>query len=174
MGLPYDARGNGWGRLQISIYHVRSPSKTDLKINNSTDRRENQYEFPDSPPMSERHGTSQTPSASSNNSGKEVKSRKKYRERQPVSQQEKDRKRTAFLERNRVAAGKCRSRKKDLVGQLEQDVRKAQTLNTALKAEHLVLLGEVNALRALAATCDDECKAAKEPVKVEAPTRTET
>jgi len=122
--------------------------------------------------MSERQGTSQTPSNSalSNDSGKAVKSRKKYRERRPVSQKEKDRKRTAFLERNRVAAGKCRSRKKDLVGKLEQDVRKAQTRNTALNAEYMVLLGEVKALRALAATCDDECKAANNHVKVDSPT----
>jgi hypothetical protein len=60
-----------------------------------------------------------------------------------------------------VAAGKCRSRKKDWVGKLEEDAREAQAINAALKAEHLVLLGEVNCLRALAATCDDECKQAE-------------
>jgi len=119
----------------------------------------------------------ETPSATSIASGTEAKFPKKYRARKPISETEKVRKRTAFLERNRVAAGKCRSRKKDWVEKMEEDARAARATNTALKAEHLVLLGEVKCLRALVATCDDECKQAekgKAEASVEPPTQIET
>jgi hypothetical protein len=85
--------------------------------------------------------------------------RKKYRKRKPVSEKEKASKRVAFLERNRVAADKCRTRKKAWTSRLEDDVSAAQTENTNLKNEHLGLLQEVDELKALVALCDAECEA---------------
>lgn len=70
-------------------------------------------------------------------------------------------KRAAFLERNRVAAGKCRTRKKDWVGKLEEDARLAQAINEELKREVQELTEMVRGLRELATRCDDECALAK-------------
>ncbi|KAL3423702.1 Cyclic AMP-dependent transcription factor ATF-2-like protein 1 [Phlyctema vagabunda] len=56
----------------------------------------------------------------------------------------------AFLERNRKAAGKCRSKKKDRVQQLIWDMEASRSVNNQLKAEHWELLDEVSKLRAWA------------------------
>lgn len=75
-----------------------------------------------------------------------------------LSAEDQVHKRAAFLERNRVAAGKCRSRRRDWVGKLEDEVKSARAVNAELKAVRLGLLEEVSGLRRLAERCDGVCE----------------
>jgi len=119
------------------------------------------HQLPETPPTSVTPEVFKTPSMVSASPATTPKPRKKYRKRKPISEKEKASKRVAFLERNRVAADKCRTKKKQQTSQLEEDVATAQTQNTNLKMEHLGLLQEVNELKDLVALCDAECETTK-------------
>jgi cyclic AMP-dependent transcription factor ATF-2 len=58
-----------------------------------------------------------------------------------------DEKRSRFLERNRVAASKCREKKKLYVSDLEETKRDLETQNAQLQLEYEGLLGEVSGLK---------------------------
>ena len=81
---------------------------------------------------------------------------RRHRKRKPLGTAEIAIKRERFLERNRVAASKCRSRKKGWVGKLEEDVRIRQKRNEELKVQRNELLEEVQSLRSVAARCAAE------------------
>jgi len=99
------------------------------------------------------------PSVASASLAHSIKPRKKYRKRKPISEKEQASKRVAFLERNRLAADKCRTKKKEWTSRLEEDVSVAQTQNRNLKMEHLGLMQELDELKSLVAMCDAECEA---------------
>jgi hypothetical protein len=56
-------------------------------------------------------------------------------------------KRDKFLERNRVAASKCRQRKKEWVNGLEEAKNGLETQNAHLQMEYNGLLGEVSRMK---------------------------
>lgn len=69
-----------------------------------------------------------------------------------------DDKRNKFLERNRLAASKCREKKKMFVSELEQTKIDLESQHTRLQVEYNGLLGEVSSLKHTLMThakCDD-------------------
>jgi hypothetical protein len=74
---------------------------------------------------------------------------KARRPRAPLSPAEIKRKHEAFLERNRLAAMKCRSKKKGWQAQLEENVKLGQEKNDELRAQCERLTKEVAELQSL-------------------------
>ncbi|RKU44983.1 hypothetical protein DL546_007429 [Coniochaeta pulveracea] len=69
-----------------------------------------------------------------------------------------DDKRNKFLERNRIAASKCREKKKMFVSELEETKARLETQHSQLQMEYNGLLGEVSELKHTLMThakCDD-------------------
>lgn len=56
-------------------------------------------------------------------------------------------KRDKFLERNRIAASKCRQRKKEWINGLEETKNGLETQNSHLQMEYNGLLGEVSRMK---------------------------
>lgn len=73
--------------------------------------------------------------------------KRRRRRKAPPSAEVKAQKHKAFLERNREAASKCRTKKKTQIQQLEEDERDGRALNQMLKDEFRDVLGEVLLLR---------------------------
>lgn len=67
--------------------------------------------------------------------------------REPSSGGEEDAKRTKYLERNRVAASKCRQKKKEWVHELEESKAEMEARHVELQREYGVLLGEVSMIK---------------------------
>ncbi|RDW84784.1 hypothetical protein BP6252_02374 [Coleophoma cylindrospora] len=94
--------------------------------------------------------TSSQPPASASPATKPKKTRRRRNNR---SAEEEARRHQEFLERNRKAAGKCRSRKKDRVQKLISDVDEARAWNGELKAAKNALEQEIGELRKLFGGC---------------------
>ncbi|RDW78360.1 hypothetical protein BP5796_06212 [Coleophoma crateriformis] len=101
--------------------------------------------------------TSSQPTASASPITKTKKTRRRRNNR---SAEEEARRHQEFLERNRKAAGKCRSRKKDRVQKLVVDVDEARAWNGELKAEKNALEQEIGELRKLIGGCGCACLSA--------------
>jgi hypothetical protein len=83
---------------------------------------------------------------------------RKPRPKPELSQEEEEAKREKFLERNRVAAGKCREKRKTWVTDLEDTKLDLENQNSRLRMEHSALLNEVNQTRSILmahANCSD-------------------
>lgn len=75
---------------------------------------------------------------------------KKRRGRKPkavVDEHEEDHKRSTFLEKNRVAASKCRQKKKEYVSELEDTRSGLEDQNSHLQVEYHGLLGQVTQMK---------------------------
>jgi hypothetical protein len=91
---------------------------------------------------------------------------RKKQEQQPmvvkkesVSGGEDDPKRTKYLERNRVAASKCRQKKKEWVHDLDETKAELESKHTNLQREYSVLLDEVSKMKNYLMThagCNDQ------------------
>ena len=100
---------------------------------------------------------SSVPSLASINSQSKKRVRKPSRKKQeqqpiiikkePLSGGEDDAKRTKYLERNRVAASKCRQKKKEWVHDLEETKAELESKHTDLQREYNVLLDEVSKMK---------------------------
>lgn len=76
------------------------------------------------------------------------------RPRSTLTEEVRERKHKAFLERNRIAAGKCRKRKKERVDTLEGRSQEMERRNVALKEMLLDLTGQIESIRSqLCSTC---------------------
>ncbi|ETS79911.1 hypothetical protein PFICI_07440 [Pestalotiopsis fici W106-1] len=73
---------------------------------------------------------------------------RKPRPKPELSVEEETAKREKFLERNRVAAGKCREKRKTWMTDLEDTKLELEDRNTRLRTEHSALLMEFNQMRA--------------------------
>lgn len=83
---------------------------------------------------------------------------RKPRAKPQLSEEEEAAKREKFLERNRVAAGKCREKRKSWMTELEDAKLELEERNSRLRAEHGALQVEFNQMRALLmqhASCGD-------------------
>lgn len=83
---------------------------------------------------------------------------RKPRAKPQLSEEEEAAKREKFLERNRVAAGKCREKRKSWMTELEDAKLELEERNNRLRAEHGALQVEFNQMRALLmqhASCGD-------------------
>ncbi|KAI0123079.1 hypothetical protein BJ170DRAFT_687782 [Xylariales sp. AK1849] len=88
---------------------------------------------------------------------------RKRRQRKPkpkpeMSVQEEEARRDVFLERNRVAASKCRRKKKEWTGDLEETRFDLESRNSHLQVEYRSLLDEVSRIKAQLMThanCND-------------------
>ncbi|KAI1861242.1 uncharacterized protein JN550_011064 [Neoarthrinium moseri] len=83
---------------------------------------------------------------------------RKPRVKNEVTPEEEAAKRNKFLERNRVAATKCRQKKKNWMGDLEETKQELENQNTQLRMEYNALMNEVSQTRALLmahANCND-------------------
>ncbi|KAI4601751.1 hypothetical protein KJ359_010615 [Pestalotiopsis sp. 9143b] len=83
---------------------------------------------------------------------------RKPRAKPQLSEEEEAAKREKFLERNRVAAGKCREKRKSWMTELEDAKLELEEHNTRLRAEHGALQVEFDQMRALLmqhASCGD-------------------
>ncbi|KAF7516067.1 hypothetical protein G7054_g14313 [Neopestalotiopsis clavispora] len=83
---------------------------------------------------------------------------RKPRPKPELSAEQEAAKREKFLERNRVAAGKCREKRKSWMTDLEDTKLELEDRNTRLRTEHNALLMEFNQMRALLmshANCGD-------------------
>lgn len=101
--------------------------------------------------------------------------RRRNTKRKLRTEEEEAAKRTAFLERNRMAAQKCRSRKKRQTNTLEDDLAVQEEINTRLKGEVAELAAELKTLKEVYIQCEQECRhaRAKEEAGRESPTRAE-
>lgn len=79
------------------------------------------------------------------------------RKRKTFSEKERASKRSVFLERNRLAASRCRSRKKSQTDTLKEDLVTERQRNMAIKAEVGELISELEQLRAMYNQCEKEC-----------------
>lgn len=79
------------------------------------------------------------------------KPRKRYRKRKQPTDEERELKRVRFLERNRTAAAKCRTKKKGMEEQMQEQIRMSQAMNAALKAQLAGMRDEVEGLKGLVA-----------------------
>lgn len=82
----------------------------------------------------------------------------KPRSRRALSDSQVKQKRESFLERNRVAAMKCRSKRKDYVQQLHDDMRIRSEENEELRMMHKELTEEIESLRNMIGRCNDTQK----------------
>ncbi|KAK6078330.1 bZIP transcription factor [Seiridium cupressi] len=83
---------------------------------------------------------------------------RKPRPKAELTQQEEEARRDKFLARNRVAAGKCREKRKTWMTDLEDTKLDLESRNTRLRMEYSALLNEVTQTRALLMThanCSD-------------------
>lgn len=80
---------------------------------------------------------------------------RKPRPKPQLSQEEEEAKREKFLERNRVAAGKCRVKRKTWMTDLEDKMANLENQNSQLRMEHSALVIEINQARALLMTHTD-------------------
>lgn len=78
----------------------------------------------------------------------------KPRNRRALSDSQVKQKRESFLERNRVAAMKCRSKRKDYVQQLHDDMRIRSEENEELRSMHKGLTDEIESLKNMLGRCD--------------------
>lgn len=78
--------------------------------------------------------------------------------RKKRSEEEQAEKRKAFLERNRMAAQKCRSRKREKTTTLEDDLAMQEQENLRLKDEVMGLRAELAKLRDVYTQCEKECR----------------
>ena len=78
---------------------------------------------------------------------------KRTRRRKVISPEEKKRRKIAFLERNRMAANKCRRKKKSEVVMVEDAFVEARRRNEELRSELGMMLREVEALRESVRCC---------------------
>jgi bZIP transcription factor len=77
---------------------------------------------------------------------------------EPTEEPAEDGKRSKFLERNRVAASKCRQRKKQWMSGLQDTKNELETQHRQLQLEHSSLVNEVSSLKNQLmshANCDD-------------------
>ncbi|VUC24684.1 unnamed protein product [Clonostachys rosea] len=94
-------------------------------------------------------------SASSNNSQPKKRTRKASRKKQQslskqelrTSDKEEDSKRNKYLERNRLAASKCRQKKKEWMHDLEETKGILESKHSALQREYSALLQEVSQIK---------------------------
>lgn len=78
--------------------------------------------------------------------------------KEPTSDCEDGTKRNKYLERNRVAASKCRQKKKEWVHELEDTKAQMEAKHVELQREYTILLGEVSMVKNLLmrhASCKD-------------------
>jgi len=75
------------------------------------------------------------------------KKRKARRTKREANMIEEEHKRSRFLERNRIAASKCREKKKQYVSDLEETKIGLETQHAHLQMEYNGLLGEVSGLK---------------------------
>merc|ERR1711939_184265 len=87
--------------------------------------------------------------------------RRRNTKRKMRTEEEEAEKRRIFLERNRMAAQKCRSRKKRQTNTLEDDLALQEEINTRLKAEVAELMAELGKLKEVYLQCEQECQHAK-------------
>jgi cyclic AMP-dependent transcription factor ATF-2 len=73
--------------------------------------------------------------------------RKTRRTKRQSSTVEEDRRRRKFLERNRIAASKCREKKKQYVSELEETKIELETQHTQLQMEASALIAEISTLK---------------------------
>lgn len=73
--------------------------------------------------------------------------RKEERVKQEPGVEEDDSKRNRFLERNRVAASKCRQKKKEWVNDLEETKHDLESRNNSLQMEHNALVLELTRMK---------------------------
>jgi hypothetical protein len=95
--------------------------------------------------------------------------KRRYRKKKILSDSEVIFRRNAFLARNRQAANKCRTRKKDRTKQLQEDARVGRLRNDELRKEHYTLMEEVRELQGAVALCEaeDEWSAREQAGEVE-------
>ncbi|KAL2069251.1 hypothetical protein VTL71DRAFT_15589 [Oculimacula yallundae] len=87
--------------------------------------------------------------------------RRRNTKRKLRTEEEEVSRRTAFLERNRQAAQKCRSRKKRQTNTLEDDLAIQEEINARLKAQVDDLAAELRNLKEVYLQCEQECQHAK-------------
>ena len=88
-----------------------------------------------------------------------VKAKRRRRRKPPPPPEVAAAKHKTFLQRNRQAASKCRTKKKAQINHLEDDERMGRQINSALKHELQDVLGEVLLLREQVndIKCEDDC-----------------
>ncbi|KAK0720497.1 hypothetical protein B0H67DRAFT_643747 [Lasiosphaeris hirsuta] len=93
--------------------------------------------------------TSKSGSATTNITPPDQEPPKKKKARKPKKEapEEEEHKRSKFLERNRIAASKCREKKKQYVSDLEETKIGLETQHAQLQMEYNGLLGEVSGLK---------------------------
>jgi len=87
--------------------------------------------------------------------------RRRNTKRKLRTEEEEALRRTAFLERNRMAAQKCRSRKKRQTNTLEDDLAVQEEINMRLKGQVADLVAELKSLKEVYMQCEQECQHAK-------------
>ncbi|KAG4433488.1 hypothetical protein IFR05_011026 [Cadophora sp. M221] len=88
--------------------------------------------------------------------------RRRNTKRKLRTEEEEVARRAAFLERNRMAAQKCRSRKKRQTNTLEDDLAIQEEINMRLKGEVVELAAELRSLKEVYMQCEQECQHAKD------------
>ncbi|KAI6717159.1 tan spore protein [Diplocarpon mali] len=88
----------------------------------------------------------------------EKRPRRRGTKRKVRSKDEEALKRKEFLERNRMAAQKCRSKKKYTTSTLEENLAAQEERNLRLKAEVGDLTAEIGRWREVYAQCEKECR----------------
>lgn len=89
--------------------------------------------------------------------------RRRGRKRKIVSEEEKARKRSLFLKRNRLAASRCRSRRKSQADTFKEDLVVERQRNVKMKEEADELNAKVGQLRALYMQCERKCGNSQSP-----------
>jgi hypothetical protein len=79
----------------------------------------------------------------------QVKAKRRRKTKCPFTAVEAEEKRKSYLERNRIAASKCRRRKSEQVASLRQKEIALETANARMKLEHTQLKDEVDKLKVL-------------------------
>ncbi|KAH6710704.1 hypothetical protein DL95DRAFT_452656 [Leptodontidium sp. 2 PMI_412] len=87
--------------------------------------------------------------------------RRRNTKRKLRTEEEEAARRAAFLERNRMAAQKCRSRKKRQTNTLEDDLAIQEEINMRLKVEVAELAAQMRSLKEVYLQCEQECQHAK-------------
>jgi Pyruvate/2-oxoacid:ferredoxin oxidoreductase gamma subunit len=102
-------------------------------------------------------GITSAPSSVPGSSEKADKPRRRYRKCKQPTEDERVKKRTRFLEKNKVAAAKYRMKKKGMEEQLQDNIRMSQASNTVLQTQRAGLLSEVESLKELVSLHGAEC-----------------
>ncbi|RFU24333.1 hypothetical protein B7463_g12008, partial [Scytalidium lignicola] len=130
---------------QQHTYHTPKSSSSD----SSGDRDSSQSSNGDSPSTTSRTTRKRgrpTASQTEGNAAPVKKTRQRKKKKQP-SKEEVENKRKKFLERNRLAASKCRSKRKDWTLALEQKNKELMVLHNQLVAEYEGLKTEIDCLK---------------------------